>query len=155
MFEVFHVNSAHEIEQARELFREYAASRAETICFFNFDEEVANLPGHYAPPDGRLLLASFENQIAGCVALRKLPDGSCEMKRLYLRPAFRGNGLGRRLALSIVDEARRIGYPSMKLDTLPTMAEAISLYRALGFSEIAPYWHNPNEGVIYMELQLG
>ena len=125
------------------------------LCFQNFEQELAGLPGHYAPPDGRLLLAEYEGQLAGCVALRKWEAGVCEMKRLYLRPAFRGKGLGRVIAEKIIAEARGIGYQCMRLDTIePIMKDAVEMYRKIGFREIAPYCPNPIAGAMYMELQL-
>lgn len=125
------------------------------LCFQNFEQELAGLPGHYAPPDGRLLLAQYEGTLAGCVALHKWEDGICEMKRLYLRPAFRGKGLGRVLGEAVIAEARKIGYQCMRLDTIePIMKDAVEMYRKLGFREIAPYRPNPIAGAIYMELQL-
>ena len=144
-----------QISQARELFLEYAQSLGFSLCFQNFDQELANLPGEYAPPAGRLLLAECAGQLAGCVALHRLDDTICEMKRLYLRPQFRGKGLGRTLADKIIAEARAIGYPSMRLDTVePVMRDAVAMYRKLGFREIAPYCKNPIAGALYMELQL-
>jgi putative acetyltransferase len=125
------------------------------LCFQNFEQELAGLPGHYAPPDGRLLLAEHEGQLAGCVALHKWESGICEMKRLYLRPSFRGKGLGRVLAETIIAEARDIGYQRMRLDTIePIMKDAVEMYRKLGFREIAPYRPNPIAGAMYMELHL-
>lgn len=148
-------DSAAQIAHARDLFLEYAQSLGFSLCFQSFDQELAGLPGDYAPPDGRLLLAEYEGQMAGCVALHKLESGICEMKRLYLRPAFRGHGLGRALAARIIDEAREIGYRRMRLDTVePVMKDAVAMYRILGFKEIAPYRSNPIAGAIYMELQL-
>src|SRR6201993_161561 len=136
--------SAVEIAQARELFLEYAQSLGFSLCFQNFDKELASLPGDYAPPDGRLLLAVFEGHVAGCVALHKLDEGICEMKRLYLRSQFRGKGLGRAIANRIIAEAREIGYQRMRLDTVePVMRDAAAMYRRLGFREIAPYCNNP------------
>ena len=147
--------SPGQIAQARELFLEYAQSLGFSLCFQNFDKELANLPGDYAPPDGRLLLAEFEGQVAGCVALHKLEDGICEMKRLYLRSQFRGKGLGRAIADRIIAEARMIGYQRMRLDTVePVMKDAVAMYRRIGFREIAPYCKNPIAGALYMELQL-
>jgi ribosomal protein S18 acetylase RimI-like enzyme len=147
--------SAAEIAQARELFLEYAQSLGFSLCFQNFDQELANLPGDYAPPDGRLLLAEFEGQVAGCVALHKLEEGICEMKRLYLRPQFRGKGLGRALANRIIAESRGIGYQRMRLDTVePVMKDAVGMYRRIGFREISPYCANPVAGALYMELLL-
>ncbi len=151
--------SAAQITHARGLFLEYAQSLVFSLCFQNFDKELANLPGEYAPPDGRLLLAEYEGQLAGCVALHKLGSeaGSdvCEMKRLYLRPQFRGKGLGRALADRIIAEARIIGYKRMRLDTVePVMKDAVEMYRKIGFREIAPYCENPIAGALYMELEL-
>ena len=147
--------SAGQIAQARELFLEYAQSLGFSLCFQSFDQELAGLPGDYAPPDGRMLLAEFEGQLAGCVALHKLDGNICEMKRLYLRQQFRGKGLGRALAETIIAEARAIGYQRMRLDTVePVMKDAVAMYRRLGFQEIAPYRANPIEGAMYMELQL-
>src|SRR6266446_1429552 len=111
-------NTPQEIKIARELFEEYAAWLEISLCFQNFDQELAGLPGDYEPPDGRLLLALYEGELAGCVALHKLETEICEMKRLYLRPKFRGKGLGRVLAENIISEARRIGYKRMRLDTV-------------------------------------
>jgi putative acetyltransferase len=149
------VESPAQVEQARELFQEYEKSLGVNLCFQNFEQELAGLPGHYAPPDGRLLLAEYEAHLAGCVALRKWETGICEMKRLYLRPAFRGKGLGRALAETIIAEAREIGYQRMRLDTIePIMKDAVEMYRKLGFREIAPYRPNPIAGAMYMELQL-
>ena len=148
-------NSAPQIAQARELFLEYAQSLGFSLCFQNFDQELADLPGDYAPPEGRLLLAEYAGQLAGCVALHKLDSAICEMKRLYLRPQFRGKGLGRLLAEKIIAEARRIGYEHMRLDTVgPVMKDAVAMYRRFGFKDIAPYRPNPNAGVLYLELQL-
>ena len=148
-----------QIAQARELFLEYAQSLGFSLCFQDFDQELANLPGDYAPPKGRLLLAQYEGALAGCVALHKLSSGNgseiCEMKRLYLRPQFRGKGLGRALADCIIAEARQMGYRRMRLDTVePVMKDALAMYRRLGFKEIAPYCANPIAGALYMELEL-
>ena len=147
--------SPEQIAQARELFLEYAQSLGFSLCFQNFDQELAGLPSGYAPPEGRLLLVEYERQLAGCVALHALEPGVCEMKRLYLRPAFRGKGLGRALAERILAQARQIGYGRMRLDTVePVMKDAVAMYRKLGFKEIAPYCANPIDGALYMELEL-
>ena len=143
-----------QVEEARTLFKEYSDATGVDLCFQNFGHELATLPGDYAPPSGRLILAYDKEEPAGCVALRKVDDAVCEMKRLYVRPAFRGTGLGRTLAERIVEEGRAIGYARMRLDTLPTMRSAIELYRSLGFKEIEAYRYNPVEGTLYMELQL-
>ena len=147
--------SAEDIESARELFLEYAAGLGFSLCFQNFDKELAALPGAYVPPDGRLFVAIQNEQVAGCVAVRKIGDGICEMKRLYVRPAFRGTGLGRTLAERIIETAREIGYDRMRLDTLPgKMDRAIAMYNLLGFKKIAAYYDNPVEGAAFMELKL-
>jgi ribosomal protein S18 acetylase RimI-like enzyme len=165
------------VEQASVLFREYAASLGVDLSFQNFEQELASLPGDYAPPDGRLFLAvlgdapsrelgspsstsstsftsSTSPSVVGCIALRKIDGETCEMKRLYVRPEFRGHGAGRALARAVIAAAREIGYRRMRLDTLPQMTEAQALYRALGFREIPPYRHNPIVGSRYFELTL-
>jgi putative acetyltransferase len=147
--------SPQQIAQARELFLEYAQSLGFSLCFQNFDQELAGLLGDYAPPEGRLLLAEYEGQLSGCVALHSLDAGICEMKRLYLRPQFRGKGFGRAMATRIIAEARSIGYQRMRLDTVePVMKDAVAMYRKLGFQEVPPYRANPIAGAMYMELDL-
>jgi putative acetyltransferase len=154
-FSIFEAQSPSHIAQARELFLEYAQSLGFSLCFQNFDRELAGLPGDYSPPQGRLLLAEYQGQVAGCVALRPKESGICEMKRLYLRPQFRGKSLGRLLAERIIAEARHMGYRRMRLDTVePVMKDAVAMYRKLGFKEIAPYCENPMAGTLYMELEL-
>ncbi len=154
MLEIRPATSAEEIDTARTLFREYAAGLDVDLSFQNFDEELATLPGAYAPPDGRLLLAWDGAEPAGCVALRRFADGVGEMKRLYVRRAWRGKGLGRALTEAIIAEARAGDYVALRLDTLPTMMAAQNLYRALGFREIAAYRANPVHGSSYLELAL-
>jgi putative acetyltransferase len=147
--------TADEIEQARCLFREYSAWLEVDLCFQNFEKELVHLPGYYIPPAGRLLIAYENSQLAGCVALRKIDDRVCEIKRLFLREQFRGKGLGRQLIEAMIQEAKHIGYERMRLDTLPPkMNEAIALYRSYGFKEIAAYYDNPVIGAMFMELDL-
>lgn len=143
-----------QIEQARELVQEYVDSLGIDLSFQGIDAELSAFPGAYAPPGGRLLLASIDDDPAGCVALRPLDGNCCEMKRLYVRPSFRGRGAGRALALTAVDAARAIGYARMRLDTQPEMEAARTLYRELGFREIDPYRFNPTPGTAFMELDL-
>ena len=153
------IEAAASVEPARALLREYAASLSIDLCFQDFDAELANLPGDYAAPAGQLLLAFVGEQLAGCVGMRALTDvdypNACEMKRLYVRPAFRRFGLGRVLAAALLDEARRAGYSTMLLDTLDEMESARELYAALGFVEIAPYYFNPIPGAHYLKADLG
>lgn len=149
------VKSDEEIRETRQLFEEYAAWLGIDLCFQNFDRELAELPGDYVPPGGRLLLAVEGDQIAGCVAVRKIGEDICEMKRLYVRPTFRGLGLGRTLIETAIDAARAIGYHRMRLDTLPgKMDHAIAMYRSLGFKNIEPYYDNRVAGAAFMELEL-
>jgi ribosomal protein S18 acetylase RimI-like enzyme len=143
-----------DLRVAHDLFTEYADSLGVDLSFQEFDRELDELPGAYAPPSGRLLLASADGAVTGCVALRDLDAGICEMKRLYVRPQFRGQGLGRILALAVIGEARVAGYEEMRLDTLPSMAEAIPLYRSLGFRAIEPYRFNPVRGTRFLALEL-
>ena len=184
MMKMDQAETPEEIEEVRRLLREYEASLGVSLCFQGFERELAQLPGEYAPPGGRLLLCSAGvspavagashsrtrgqdahpagaggetpalHQAVGCVALRRVDDETCEMKRLYLRAGFRGRGAGRLLAVAIIGEARKIGYQKMRLDTLAEMREARTLYESLGFKRIEPYYHNPMQGVIFMELEL-
>jgi ribosomal protein S18 acetylase RimI-like enzyme len=151
---IVHAHGAGKLPQARGLFEEYAASLGVDLCFQGFEEELAGLPGNYAPPSGRLLLAVQDDEAAGCVALRRMEQDVCEMKRLYVRPAYQGLGIGRMLVERVIEEARDAGYRRMRLDTLPTMMSARALYRRIGFYEIAPYRSNPVEGVAFLELDL-
>lgn len=154
MLRIFPAATKEYIEQFHQLFREYEKYLDIDLCFQDFETELANLPGPYAPPEGSMLLAEYDNKIAGCVTLKKIGEGICEMKRLYVRPEFRGRDIGRKLAQAIIKEARKIGYVKMRLDTLKRLTEAISLYRSMGFKEIKPYVFNPLEDVVYMELEL-
>ena len=155
MTEITLATSAKQIEEARSLFREYEAWLGMSLCFQSFEEEVAGLPGKYAPPIGRLYLAYVDGEPAGCIALRKLEPGICEMKRLFLRDSARGRGIGVRLIEQVIADAQDIGYAKMRLDTYPPkMGKAVSLYEAHGFHVIPPYYHNPHEGVLFMEKTL-
>jgi putative acetyltransferase len=145
---------ADDVDEVRRLFTEYQASLGVDLSFQDFASELATLPGQYASPRGRLLLAQSDGAVAGCVALRPLVDGACEMKRLFVRPAFRAGGLGRLLAARVIDEARAIGYARMCLDTLPSMGRAQQLYEALGFRDIEAYRYNPVAGTRYLGLDL-
>lgn len=147
--------AAADIAQVRELFLEYQSALDVDLCFQGFNEELAALPGRYSRPSGRLLVAVDGPRVLGVVALRSVSEADCEMKRLYVRPAGRGLGLGRLLTTSLIDEARLAGYQRMLLDTLPAMVEAQALYRAMGFIEIQPYYDNPVNGTLYMALSLG
>ncbi len=153
VFRISAACSADDLAQARALFGEYVAEVDAPCCFATFDEELASLPGEYAPPAGRLLVARSDGVAAGCVAMRPLA-GSAEMKRLYVRKAFRSSGLGRELARLVIAAARDERYESVVLDTLPSMREAIALYRSLGFRERGPYCANPTPGALYFELSL-
>ncbi len=144
-----------DMAEARELFREYETWLGMSLCFQDFENEVASLPGKYAMPDGRLLLAHDANRLAGCIALRKREDGICEMKRLFVRGEFRGQRIGVSLIERLIADAREIGYSRMRLDTFPPkMGKAVSLYESHGFVPIAPYYNNPNDRVLFMELTL-
>ncbi len=148
--------TGEDIDAARALFRAYAEALDFDLCFQGFEEELAGLPGAYAPPGGELLLAEVEGEAVGCVAFRTLSEkeGVCEMKRLYVRPAHRGAGVGRALAEAVVEAAQQQGFREMRLDTVASMTAARRLYRALGFRERAPYYANPLAEVVYMERAL-
>ncbi|MFL6301349.1 MAG: GNAT family N-acetyltransferase [Terriglobales bacterium] len=158
MIATAHLEQAKTPEQialARTLFQEYGASLGFSLCFQNFDKELAGLPGDYAPPRGRLLIAYIDSQAAGCVALHEFEPDVAEMKRLYVRPAFRGKCVGLALTNAIIEAAREIGYGRVRLDTVPSeMAAAVKMYQRLGFEEIAPYRANPQPGTLYLELDL-
>ena len=153
-FELVEAASPEQIEACRELFLEYQRGLGVSLCFQGFDAELAALPGDYAPPRGRLYLAKAAGKPAACGALRPLFHRDAEMKRLYVRPAHRGSGLGRVLALRIIEDARALGYEGLKLDTLPAMKAAQRLYEDLGFRDTAPYNDNPVAGVRFMALDL-
>ncbi len=151
--------SAELLDECGTVFREYAGSLAVDLCFQDFDAELAALPGDYGPPRGQLLLAIIDGAVAGCGAFRALPDcdypNACEMKRLYVRPAFRGFGIGRLLVQALIDDATRAGYSSVLLDTLDEMESARGLYASFGFDEIPPYYFNPIAGAHYLKAELG
>lgn len=151
---IMHATTLDDAEIARGLFIEYAASLGVDLCFQDFERELKELPGEYSEPEGCILLAFLDSALVGCVALRRLTSDVCEMKRMYVRPAFRGKGFGRMLAQEIIAEARRRGYKKMKLDSLPAMTEAQALYRSIGFKEIGGYRLNPIQGAMFLELQL-
>lgn len=151
---IYPAETDKDIEIVRTLFAEYADSLGFDLGFQGFEEELANLPGCYAPPEGCILLAKYNEEIAGCVALRKLSDGICEGKRLYVKPEFRGLKIGRKLAEAIIEEAREIGYSRIRADTVGSMKTALALYMSLGFKKIEPYRHNPIEGAVFIELEL-
>jgi ribosomal protein S18 acetylase RimI-like enzyme len=153
--EIIQAETDAEIEAAKKLFREYETWIELALCFQNFDEEVANLPGKYAAPEGRLLLAYSDEKLAGCIALRKLEDGVCEMKRLFVKSDFRGQKIGIALIEKVIAEARAIGYEKMRLDTFPPkMSKAVGLYESYGFRPIPPYYPNPYDDTLFMELAL-
>lgn len=143
-----------DLQQVRELFREYQRWVDEPCCFATFEQELAGLPGEYGPPGGRLLLALADGTPAGCVALRPFDSGRSEMKRLYVRASFQGQGLGRRLAQAAIEAARADGCHALLLDTLPKMASAIALYGALGFARRGAYSSQPTPGALFFELRL-
>jgi len=152
--ELIHAASVDGVRIAQELFREYQRAIDVDLCFQDFERELASLPGDYACPGGRLLLGKVGDEIAGCVALRRLSNTISEIKRLFVRPAFQVRGLGRQLARAIIEEARSIRYKTLRLDTLPKMTEAQALYRSLGFKPIPAYTFNPTPGTLYFELRL-
>lgn len=154
MYTICEAQTGADLAQVRELFLEYQSTLGVDLCFQGFAEELASLPGNYARPGGRLLLATNGSSKLGVVALRPILGVDCEMKRLFVRPSGRGAGLGRLLTEALIDEARLAGYRRVLLDTLPTMTEAQALYRSMGFVEIPAYCHNPIAGTRYMALTL-
>lgn len=154
VIEVVSARSGGELESIRRLFREYSELVSAALCFQGFEEELAGLPGKYAPPDGMLLLARDAGGDAGCVAMKRLDARSAEMKRLFVRNAYRGTGLGRRLTRMVIDQATNAGCSRLVLDTLPHLTEAIALYRKLGFRDCAPYLAEPTPGALCFELSL-
>ena len=154
MIKIYPVFTDNDYQVFRELISEYQVIMGLDLSFQNLEKELSDLPHIYGPPQGRALLAGIESEIAGCVAVRHFAEGISEMKRLYVRPKFRNQGLGRSLSLSIIEAARDLGYQAMRLDTLASMEEAVALYTALGFKRIPPYRPNPLEKPIYMELKL-
>lgn len=154
MLEIVEAYDGKRLQTVTKLFQEYASSLGISLDFQSFDEELADLPGDYRPPGGRLLLAQWAGEPAGCVALRRIEGPICEMKRLYTRPKFRRLGIGRALCEAVIEEARRGAYERMRLDTLPSMEAAKAMYLSCGFLEIAPYRYNPIEGAMFLELEL-
>jgi len=154
MLKIYIAETGEDLEQVSILFQEYAGSLGFDLDFQDFEEELPALPGSYAPPEGCLLLAKYQEKPAGCIALRKLSDGICEGKRLYVKPKFRGLGIGRKLVEAIIKEARRLGYSCIRGDTVPSMQVAQALYASFGFKELVPYCYNPIEGAKFIELKL-
>lgn len=155
MLELKIAQSKDEIKLIKELFLEYATWLDFPLCFQGFDEELATLPGKYSLPNGRLYIAYWNNEPAGCIGLRKLNDGICEMKRLYVRPAFRGNNIGKKLVEKIIEDAKSGNYSLMRLDTIKDrMGNAVEIYENFGFIEIEAYYNNPDPNTLYMELDL-
>jgi ribosomal protein S18 acetylase RimI-like enzyme len=152
--ELLHVQAGPLLDDIRALFLEYAHSLDFSLCFQNFDEELRTLPGEYGTPRGRLILCRLDGTTAGCIALKPLGGEICEMKRLFVRPEFRGRHVGFALATYIIEEAKRLGYGAMLLDTIASMHRAMALYRSLGFREIPPYYKNPIPNAVYFELDL-
>ena len=154
MLRIHQASCAEDCSAAGTLFVEYAEQLGHDLCFQHFAQELETLPGTYAPPSGRLLLAAVDDEWAGCVALRRISDAICEMKRLYVRARFRRGGIGRRLTVDVIQAARETGYERLRLDTLRSMTPVLALYDSLGFREIPPYYHNPLDDVVFLELEL-
>ena len=143
-----------QLDEVRDLFQEYQKSLGIDLCFQNYDEELKSLPGKYAQPDGRLYLITIEEEIAGCIALRRFDETRCEMKRLYIRPKYRGHHCGQILVDKVIQEAKMIGYEEMVLDTLSSLTSAVSLYKRNGFIEVDSYYDNPLKDVLYFKRKL-
>ena len=154
MLRIFQAETDEHVAQVHTLFIEYAGCVGHDLEFQHFSDELSSLPGSYAPPTGRLLLAAEGDELVGCVALRQQTPEICEMKRLYIREPFRGRGFGRQMAIAVIDAARQIGYKRMRLDTLATMTIPRSLYQSLGFVGVDPYYDNPIPGATFFELEL-
>jgi GNAT superfamily N-acetyltransferase len=155
VLKIIQAETDDQIDDARRLFREYESWHGMDLCFQDYEQEVAELPWKYVKPEGRLFLAFSDDKLAGCIAMRKLEDRICEMKRLFVRDSFRGQRIGVQLIEKLIDDARAEGYAKMRLDTFPQkMGKAVSLYESHGFRHISPYYENPHDGVIYMELDL-
>jgi len=154
MMKIIRAESKKHIDMVRELFTEYEEFLGVDLCFQDFEKELESLPGPYGPPDGVMFIALKGEDAAGCVAVKSLGEGRCEMKRLFVRPAYRRRGLGRELAEKVIAEAAGKGYSAMRLDTLSRLKEAMNLYLSLGFKEIPPYYHNPLPDVVFLELEL-
>lgn len=154
MVSIVEANTDELIAKAKALFKAYAASLDFDLCFQNFDQEMKEFPRQYSPPAGCLFLAVENNTAFGCIGLRRFDDQTCEMKRLYIKPEFRGTGAGRLLVDIVIKSAKLLNYKAMRLDTLPSMKRATNLYISLGFRRIEPYRHNPIKGTVYMELDL-
>ena len=154
MLTILQAETGKNLELTRDIFKKYAASLDFDLGFQDFEEELSDLPGQYASPLGRLLVAMYGDRHAGCIGLRKISHGICEMKRLYVKPQYRGLGIGRALAETVIEEARQIKYARMRLDTVPSMEKARVLYVSLGFKKIRPYRYNPIQGSEFMELSI-
>lgn len=153
-FKIVPVHSSTQLEAVRDLFKQYSEALDFELNFQNFQKELSGLPGEYASPDGLLLLAFYRGESVGCVALKRLDNKTCEMKRLFVRPEHRGRGIGKALAVSVINKAIRQGYNAMRLDTIDNMNEAVTLYESLGFERIEAYRYNPMDGALFFELRM-
>ena len=153
--EILPVNTPELTEETKRLFREYEKWLNVSLCFQGFEEEVNTLPGKYSPPEGRLYIVKYDSKYSGCIALRKIEDGICEMKRLFLKEGLRGKGIGNTLVTKIINDAKAIGYKTMRLDTIKEkMPKAVEIYTKHGFVETEQYYHNPNPHTLFLELDL-